>query len=124
MPVMFRRGAGFRSLTASCPRIATGGGQVTAGLSCATPSAGASNAAPSTPAVNIITRYSIGTPSGWLRLELVLQAELHDARIVRRQDLSERRTAQGRVRILRPQPVERIERLDARLDPLRGEEPE
>ena len=40
------------------------------------------------------------------------------------QDLSERRAAQGRVRILRPQPVERIERLDARLETVRVEEPE
>src|ERR1043165_8234698 len=63
MPLMVRFGAGFLSLSATGPRVATGLGQVAAVLSCASPSAGASNAAPSTAAVNVITLCSIGAPS-------------------------------------------------------------
>ena len=60
-----------------------------------------------------------------LRLELILQPELHDAPMVQvSRYLSERLAAQGRVRILRPQPVERIERLNARLETVRVGEPE
>src|SRR5678810_915520 len=58
------------------------------------------------------------------RSELILEPELHDARIRRGQDLSERRAAQRGVRIARPQPVEGIERLDTRLDPLSTGHPE
>src|SRR6185369_3355623 len=58
------------------------------------------------------------------RSELVLKPELHDARIRRGQDLSERRAAQRGVRIARPQPVEGIECLDARLYPLSTANPE
>src|ERR1041385_7393547 len=63
MPLMVRFGAGFLSLSATGPRVGTGLGQVAGGLSCAMPSAGASNAAPSTAAVNVIKRCSIGAPS-------------------------------------------------------------
>src|SRR6187399_241761 len=66
MPLMVRRGAGFLSFSATGPRVGTGLGQVAPVLSCATPSAGASNAAPSRAAVNVIMRCSIGAPSNGL----------------------------------------------------------
>src|SRR4051794_4301976 len=58
------------------------------------------------------------------RSELVLQPELHDAWIRGGEDLSEGRAAQRGVWSAGAQPIECIERLDSRLDPLRAGHPE